>query len=452
MRGVWRDWGAALSGPGNLAVFAAVVACGVTQIAVGPLDPRLWAGLFAAYFLLNVAALRVSGLLLLVASLLAAGAGARLGVPLGGGVAQASFLFAFLLILQYMGRLVSRSPDVARGAELIVSQPPGRRYAFFTFGTHLLSVFLQLGGLIIVIGLLASRLASESAATVRSLAAGALRGFAVTAMWSPLSLSVLITFSGVSGVSYLAFAPVGAAVALVYLLAGLWFERGRSAGPAAARALGPEELRLVGRLAAPVVVLIVTGLSLVAALNLRLIEGVLLAVLAMALLWTAAQARSGLAALAGPARESARGIANEVAIICGAVMIGTLAADLAREAGALQTALTPARAAVTAGLVPLLIFAGGLVALNPLVTVTFLVGVLDAVWPTGAGLWLALALTGGWTVTACGTPFTASMLLTAQQLGAPGHRLAFAWNGHFTALTMAVLCPALAVGAWLAAL
>ena len=446
---------AALSASGNLALFAAAAGGAIWQIAVAGLPPPYWASVFAAFLALNAHGLRWSGLMLVAgAGAAAAGAALWLGIAIGPAVERASFLMAFLFVLQYMGQLVAGSQDVARGARLIVAQPPGRRYVFFSFGSHLLSLFLQLGGLLILIGMLAARAAQESAATIRALATGALRGFAATAFWSPLSLSVLVTFSSVTGISYIAFLPAGIAAAAAFMLLGLWMERGRRSGAGAAPAapLGPADRRLILRLAAPVAALIAGGLGLVAAFGLALIEGVFLAVFVMAVAWSVAQfGRGGANALRGAVAQGVGGITNEIAIICGAVLIGTLAADAVIATEIMQGTLAPGTATMIAAAVPVTVIVASLVAINPLVTVTLLAGALDAVWPAGAKPWLVLALTGDWSVAACGSPLTASMLMTAKRLDLPATRLAFAWNGRFTLLAALLVTLLAALGTALSA-
>ena len=442
---------AALTSAGRLGLFAAAVGGAIYQIAFAPLPAGYWITVFAVFLMFNTPSLRWSGLMLISGALaVSVVAKLHLGLAIGPAVERASFLMAFLFVLQYMGQLVAGSDDVARGARLIAAQPPGRRYVFFSFGSHLLSLFLQLGGLLILIGMLAARAGHESVATMRALATGALRGFAATAFWSPLSLSILVTFSSVTGISYLAFLPVGIGAAAGFMLLGLWMERARrsAVADASARAqpLGVDDRRLILRLVAPVAGLIAGGLGLVAVFGLALIEGVFLAVFTMAAVWSVAQATRRGMALRDAVLHGTGGIANEVAIICGAVVIGTVAADAVLATEVLSGALDPRTAIAAAAAIPAIILATSLLAINPLVTVTLLAGALDAVWPDSAKLWLVFALTGGWSVAACGSPLTASMLMSAKRLDLPATRLAFAWNGHFSLVALLIVTLIAVIG------
>lgn len=440
----------------NGLVFALVVGGGVWQVAGGAVDHRLWLAIFAVYIAVNAGRLRRSGVILLTAAVVLAAAiqvGADLSVA--DGVRQASVLFAFLLVLQYLARLANGSPDVAEGARMIVSRPPGQRYAFLTVGTHILSVLLQLGGMILVMALLATRIGEASREAVRLMAMASLRGFAATALWSPLSLSVLVTLSGVDGVPYAPFAAIGLTVAALYLLLGYRLER-RQRAPAAEAVpirLGPDERRVLRVLLVPIALLILLAFTLVALFDLRLLQGVLAATAILAATWTAGLLGKRALTPRGALRTMAGGtgaIANEMAIICGAITIGTLASGAVLHWDRLAAGLTSLEATAIAGLLPLAIYGGGLIALNPLVTVTLLAGALNAVWPEGAKLWLALALTWGWAATACGTPFTANMLIAGRQLQTPAHVLALAWNGRFTALTLAIFALLAAAGTYYA--
>ena len=53
---------------------------------------------------------------------------------------------------------------------------------------------------------------------------------------------------------------------------------------------------------------------------------------------------------------------------------------------------------------PWVLFAGGLIGMNPLILVTLAGGLSSRLWPEAAGLGLAIAMVAGWGLTIAGTP------------------------------------------------
>lgn len=411
-----------------------------------------WAALLVPYVLLNAPRLRLSaGAVLTVAFGLALfcilTGTASPGPALGG----AGFFFALLVILQILGRAATRSPDVVAGAEIIVSRPPGLRYLFLTFGAHLFGLFLNIGSVILMISMLSGRLKQESEETVRSLTLAVLRGFSGTPMWSPLSLSVLVLLSLIEGVSYWHLAPVGMLAATFYMLAGYRLDSGKRR-VAGAKLLSPTEKRTLGRVLGRIACLIVGALALVVLFGLRLIDAVFLSALVVAAIWIGAQHLSP----AGPRSslwkdicEAASSMVNEASLICGSAFIGALLSTLIVGWGGFPGALSVAAAVAIAAVLPLAVVAGGLLAINPLITASVLAGTLDPAWPADGKFWLALPLVIGWGLTASGTPFNATILVTSRILGRNPIDIALRWNSRLTALSVVAAGLVAAAGLYL---
>ncbi|MAS04349.1 MAG: hypothetical protein CL534_06600 [Ahrensia sp.] len=437
---------------GNLAIviaFAAVFA----QLAGIAMPWPVWAGIFVLHFLVRLDRIKRSARIILsIAVVLFAGSWLVTGKALGSGFDRAGFLLVFLLVMQYLAELAARSPDIGRAAETIVMRPAGQRYLFVTAGSHVLALFLQIGAVILIMTLLMSRLKEASAATVRSLAIAQTRGFTSTALWSPLSLGILIVFSHVPEVSYLGFVPFGLAGAAFYLTVGYWMERGRRAKSHNTAAIPLAEKLNLARVAGLAALLVVSGLAWVSIFDVPLIEGMFTVVLILGLAWSAVSIGKGQMSFAQGAKSLSNAgstLVNEVAIISGATVIGSVGAGLLEQWGGLQGAVSPMTAGIVALTIPWAIFAAGLAAMNPVLSVTILAGALDAVWPDGAKFWLACALTWGWAVTAGGTPFTANVLMTAQKVEQPGSVVALSWNGRFSLLMLVCFSVAAALGTYM---
>ncbi|WP_099865555.1 hypothetical protein [Pararhizobium haloflavum] len=399
----------------------------------------VWPSLFAIYFSVNVRELKKSGSVILAIAVMAGGAAAILNnFRPHSAFEQTGFFFALLVLLQSLARIASRSSDVVQGAQFIVSRAPGRRYLFVSLGTHLLALFLQIGSMVLVMSLLAGRFRDAGEALTRSLALAAMRGFACTAMWSPLSMSILVIFSNIDGISFLEILPFGLAGSALYIMAGYLADRRGPQGTAPPSATSGNQRGALLRVLARILFLFAIAVVAIALFDLPLIEGIFLAVFTLTIAWrlaewlTKGERRSTVRELS----LSAGAMVNELAIICGATMIGVIAADLVQNQSGVVQALGSGEAAAIVSFLPGIVFAGGTAAINPLASVTIAASILDPIWPPGAKIWLAIALSWGWTITACGTPFTANMLVSSRLIGRSSSALAYGWNGRFTAYTV----------------
>lgn len=410
-----------------------------------------WATLLGAYVLINLSRVRLSaGAVLSVAFALAAFCVLTGIASTGAAFDGAGFFFALLVILQVLGRVATRSPDVITGAEIIVSRPPGLRYLFLTFGAHLFGLFLNIGSVILMISMLAGRLKEESEETARSLTLAVLRGFSGTPMWSPLSLAVLVVLSLVDGVAYWHLAPAGMLAATIYMLAGYGLDSGKR--KVAGARLSRRESLILARVIARIASLIFGALALVALFGLRLIDAVFLAALAIAAIWIIAQNIAPAGKPASPwndISQAAASMVNEASLICGSAFIGSVLSTLVVGWGGFHGALTIPAAAAIAAVLPAAIVAGGLLAINPLITASVLAGTLDPAWPADGKLWLALPLVLGWGLTASGTPFNATVLVTSRLLQRNPLTIALAWNGPLTGLSVAAAGLVVATGFYL---
>lgn len=437
----------------NLTIGVAVLCGAVADIAGLPIDSRLWAVVLAAYLILNFRGLRVSGL---VMTGLAVAAMVFYWLTTGEialeGMVRAGLFFALLLQFQYLGRLADRTEEVAKAGELIVSRPPGQRYLFTTFGSQILSVPLNLGGLLIVNTLLRSRADSLGPETHRSLVVASMRGFASTTLWSPFSLGVLIILSAVGGVDYLHFAAIGLITSIVYLLVGYRMER---RGIAAARRNADypaADRKMIGSLLIGVGLLCAAIAAIARVSHLELLQVVFLVLLAGAVAWTIMLIRRRLleaGSIGDIVAEATGNSTNEIAIICGSMVLGVVAASVLIGGSWLDSGFGTLEATLASALVPAIIFLGGALAINPIVSATIIAGSLAVVWPESAKIWLILTIIWGWVTTTCGTPFTANMLLIAQMLGTSSARVAYAWNGRFTIVTLAIFTALATAGTFL---
>lgn len=425
----------------NGAIAATALALVLAQILSLTSPQILWLILFAVYIAMNARALRRSGSIILAIALISGTVAAIInGFRPQAAFEQTGFFFALLVLLQFLARIAGRSSDVIQGAEFIVSRAAGQRYLFVSVGTHILALFLQIGSVVLVMPLLAGRFHDAGEALTRSLSLAAMRGFACTAMWSPLSISILVIFANVDGISFFDLLPFGLFASALYITAGYLVDRRGPQGVAPHIASAGSRRGALLRILARIAFLLALAVGAIVLFDLRLIEGIFLALLALTVSWRLAEwlKKGERKSVFGELSLSAGAMVNELAIVCGATMIGFIAADLVHAQSDMVHALGGKEAATIAALLPGIIFAGGAVAINPLASVTIAASILDPVWPQSAKIWLAIALSWGWTITACGTPFTANMLVSSRLIGRSSSELAYGWNGRFTASTILV--------------
>ncbi|MGY6634734.1 MAG: hypothetical protein ACXIU8_13480 [Alkalilacustris sp.] len=436
---------AAFVGLPCLGVWAAAAAAG----GWAPPGAGVWAAGLGAYVLAQARVLRRGSWILLVVFGAAVAVGWA-GAPDAPAVALqgAGPIAALLAGLSLLGRAAGDSPDVTAAARYLAARPPRRRYAALCLGTHLLGVLLNFGAVLVMATLLAQGRDRLAPAMRRAATLAVLRGFAAMPFWSPLALSVVVTISILPAVGYGQLWPWGMGFAALYMAAGFALEaRAGCKGAGVERSVpldpdGPEgdtpggAARALLRVGLRTAVLLAASVGLLAA-GLPIVAAVLVASLMLALPWLWVQ--RGPAAWRPAALASAgRSMANETVVVSGAALAGAaLVVGLAPMVPAAGT-LGPVQAAAVGALVPMAMAAGGAVALNPIVTASLALGLLQVVWPPEALHWLGLAVIFGWGITAAGTPFTATILIAARILDRPPLVLAYRDNAALTLAALAV--------------
>jgi hypothetical protein len=427
----------------NAALALGLLAMGALQIALPvPGWPALL--LLLALVLCNRRSLSRTAMVIGTLVLLALAALLPLGgLAASGALARALFLAALLLALNLLSLAAARSGDVQQAAAVVASRPRGSRYAYVSLGTHLFSIFLNFGAISVMATLLAqsrARLLRENA--LEDLTLAMLRGFAAMPMWSPLALSTLITLSIMPEVGYFEVLPYGLAAALLYMLAGYRLARGaapRGAPAAAVAPPGPGERAVLARVALRIAALVLLAVGLYRLAALSLPDAVLLAVLGFSLVWGLTQRHAGRAPpLWRDAGGAASGSVNEIVIVSGAGALGAVISYAMAGAPGGLAPPPPALVPLMVGLAPALMVLGGLVAINPIVSASVILGVLLPLVPPAALMWLAVSVKTGWGITSAASPFTANMLIACRLMGVDGGDMARRANRRLTLLALAV--------------
>lgn len=380
-------------------------------------------------------------------------------------IGRAAFFTLFIVSLDFLRDAAMTSRAVIASSELIVRQPPGRRYLMLTFGGHLFGILLNLGA-VHVLGSMTRRAIEDQRGkdtsrpdfTLQRMTTALMRGFATTTLWSPTSITVAVVVSALHGFGWQQFLPGALLTALTLIWFGWLLDRltfAREGAPVAREtllSLVPGLLPLVGINAA----LICCTLALSLALATDLILALLLCVPIFAAIWMVLQnMRQGLSAAIGATggrlrRQTVPGVVSlrsEVGILAGSGSLGVLLASQKDP-----EALAPAFGWLglsdggVLSLAAASVFALSLVGINPIITVIVVLEVLQALPDRSFSPYL-LALLGSvsWSLATGFAPFSATVRLTARNVGAPAHVVGFVWNGPYTLILLAVLCLVLFV-------
>ncbi|MDE2362220.1 MAG: hypothetical protein KGM42_06035 [Hyphomicrobiales bacterium] len=383
--------------------------------------------------------------------------------PILDGLVRACFYPAFLAALGFLRDAAGSSPMVARAGRYLVDQPPARRYVALTFGGHIFGILLNMGGLALLAGMLKQENTLESAdgdarrlaIRERRMTLAVMRGFAAMPMWCPLSITMAMLFSLTPGAHWNEYAPYGLGLTAVYLTLGWLFDylqypRGVATKPERDPLGWTAALAMLVQIAAITLI----ALALERVTKIPFVTHVLVVVPAFALGWLILQ-NLRLGAL-GAAVEAARALAERSAIAFPSYANEVTLFATSGFLGAMIPALLPPDAvqAALAGLhlstqllsvVIVLAVAGlGMIGLNPMITLTLLLGALAHSPVEGLSpLKLVILSAGAWSLSNGLSPLNGSMVLLSNIVKVPSETITLRWNGAFAGATIALFCAAI---------
>lgn len=376
---------------------------------------------------------------------------------------QGTFFATFFANQFFLREAARTSPLVHRCSSFFINQVPKRRYALLTLGGYLFGIIVNLG-VLSLLGLMIKRrntLASADgneaihAARERRMVLALLRGFSVTPLASPLSLSLAIMLTALPSLKWAVMAPLGmASGALILGLGWLydWATAPRHLVGQVSKTVVVNDAAALTGITAIVLAVLGCALTLEELLRIPLSRAILVSLPTVGLIWLAWQYRRFGAWKGGRLvgrrliRRAARtfpAYRSEIAILSSAGFIGSLfAAFVPPEAlaAALTAAWMPPLALAPALL--LVVVLAGLLGINPIVAVTILASALKAAPPLPVPLEpLAVALMIGWSLSINCSALTASAMLMADMFSKSPRTIVSHWNGRFSliALLMAVV-------------
>ncbi|CAA7625187.1 hypothetical protein [Magnetospirillum sp. SS-4] len=459
--------------PGPIAVISTLAMAGVILGAIGGSVLRLDAARDAAamalllFVALEIRRIPIGGLRMLLPAMAAAVA-ALLWLPepltvLRRGLAEAAFITGLFTSLGMLRDAATSSPLVQSCGEQMVRQPPGRRYAVLSLGSHVISLALNFGvlpllGMMVVKGnTLEAAGGDPTVLSIRKqrMLSAILRGFAMMTVWSPLAVSFAVTQGVIPGLPWWRLLQIQLALAVLLMVLGWIMDR--LAFPPRARILvggdGGVDWRPVLRLTLLVIAVVTAAVGIAEILSVRMVIGAMIVVPVAALLWQVAQQGGGdprtalraAGGFAGRLAVSLPGFRHEVAILGGAMFLGTVvSAFVSPEAAARMIAWLPLPPVLVAVLLAWSVMLLAQLGISQIVTVTVLGSALGNMGGIGLHpLVLASGLMGAWALSACSTPVGAAIMSVARMAEVPVRTVARQWNGPF------VVAGALLLGLWM---
>jgi hypothetical protein len=375
-------------------------------------------------------------------------------------VDRAGLFLTFVATLNLLRDAARTSAAVRRAGLYLIAQSPPRRYAALTLGSHLFTIVLNMGTLVLL-GAMVRRSNTLAAAAgdpivvairEQRMTTALLRGFGATLMWTPTGVSVGYTLSLVPFLTWFDVAPAFIGLAFAWMTLG-WIIDRLQWPPSARRAALPPPAYV-----SPLETLPMLGITILLLLSVVVAEmafgsSLLLAVLAtvpvVAVVWLALQHRrfGGRAAIAVTWRRLRRHAVTllpqtrpESVVLAAAAFMGVGVSELV-EAGGVSAWLTRADLppAVIAIAAFALILCLSQVAITPLVTATIVGTTIAQMTPMPIPpLALAIAIQGGWGLASVTSPYTGGMLTLARIVDKPPIVLQ-RWNYVYGLVCSAVL-------------
>lgn len=373
---------------------------------------------------------------------------------------SAAFIAAFFTALTWLRNASASSKAINVCGRFLAEQPPGRRYATLTVGSHLFSIILNYGS-IALLGNLAEASARREpneeirGHRIRRMLLAIQRGFVSTLAWSPLTFSVAISTSLVPGASWADAVGYGVVVALI--LAGLGWVldtvfKPRLTVPTSPRPKPNGSWDSLLPLLALLTVLVLAVGTLQLATGIRAVGVVMVVVPIISACWIALQ-NIGDRPIARTLSQAGEYLVrdlpsyrSELLLLTMAGFIGTLGAKLVAPlfaASGFDLTVFPGWMILVAlvWLIPIT----GQIGMNPILSVSLIAPLLPTAWEMGVTpAAVTTALTAGWALSGASSPFAATNLLLGNIARVSAWHVGMIWNGAYTALS------ALVLSAWVA--
>ena len=369
-----------------------------------------------------------------------------------------AFFATFVVALSMLRLPAYRSRLVRRCGKSMLLQLPSRRYPILSLGSALFGIILNIG----VLNLFAAMIEKSNTLSAaqgrvwvqetrqRRMMLALLRGFSLAPLISPMGIGVAVVLSSLPELSWLALAPYILGAAVLIFLVGWAVDFLTGPHPPANRdQVSTPSLRPLAQFSVLLMGIVALVFTIAWLLALRLPIAALLGAPTGALLWLAWQRRKlGYAGLPAALSAVHRQLpwllspsANEIVVLGAAGYLGHLCVGLVdtQQLAPLLVVLNQ-WGAFNAVLGMLMVVGLAQVGVNPIVTVTLLVGLLPTLGIDGlTPALIGASLMVGWALALMSSPMTASMLILSRFTGVPATQIGYRWNGRFLVASIPLL-------------
>ncbi|WP_235042351.1 hypothetical protein [Vreelandella profundi] len=369
-----------------------------------------------------------------------------------------AFFATFVVALSMLRLPAYRSRLVRRCGKSMLLQPPSRRYPILSLGSALFGIILNIGVLNLFAAMIEKSNTLSAAqgriwvqeARQRRMMLALLRGFSLAPLISPMGIGVAVVLSSLPELSWLALAPYILGAAVLIFLTGWAVDFLTGPHPPANRhQVSTPSLRPLAQFSVLLMGIVALVFTIAWLLALRLPIAALLGAPIGALLWLAWQRRKlGYAGLPAALSAVHRQLpwllspsANEIVVLGAAGYLGHLCVGLVdtQQLAPLLVVLNQ-WGAFNAVLGMLMVVGLAQVGVNPIVTVTLLVGLLPTLGIEGlTPALIGASLMVGWALALMSSPMTASMLILSRFTGVPATQIGYRWNGRFLIASIPLL-------------
>ena len=368
-----------------------------------------------------------------------------------------AFFATFVVALSMLRLPAYRSRLVRRCGQSMLLQPPSRRYPILSLGSALFGIILNIG----VLNLFAAMIEKSNtlsaaqgrawvrAARQRRMMLALLRGFSLAPLISPMGIGVAVVLSSLPQVTWPQLAPYILGAAALIFMAGWAVDYFTGPHPPANKTYVTPSLRPLAQFSVLLIGIVALVFSIAWLLDLRLPIAALLGAPTGALLWLAWQRRrlgyGGLPAAITAVHRQLPWLlspsANEIVVLGAAGYLGHVCVGLVdTQQLAPLLAVLDLLGTLNAVLAMLMVVGLAQIGVNPIVTVTLLVGLLPTLGIEGLTPELiGASLMVGWALALMSSPMTASMLILSRFTGVPATRIGYRWNGRFLVAAIPLL-------------
>ena len=365
-------------------------------------------------------------------------------------VGRFTFFATFVTALSLLRLPAFRSRLVRRCGQVMMHQPPARRYPILSLGSGLFGVILNIGVLNLFAGMIEKSNTLDAAqgrewvqhTRRRRMLMALLRGFSLAPLVSPLGIGVAVILASMPSVTWHELAPYAYGAAVVIFLSGWMVDQLTGPHPPPRQAPPPSpSLAPLGHFGVLLLSIVLLVFMLAYLLAVRLPIATLVGAPLASWLWLAWQRRRLGGLGLGPAMATFRRqlpwllgpLGSEVVVLGSAGYVGHLWVALIdpQVLVGYLTWLVPL-GAWNAVMAMLVVLVTAQVGLNPIVSVTLLAGLLPALEIPGlTPPLIGVSLMVGWSLALMSSPLTASMLILSRFSGVSSWRIGYRWNGTF---------------------